>query len=50
MDDPKSDEVIPRKAYEAPRIEESARFETLALACAQAAGTICEYDGDPMNS
>jgi len=41
-----------RRAYESPRIEETAKFETLAAGCgfSSGGGFGCEVAGTPMNS
>lgn len=41
-----------RRTYEAPRIEESTKFETLAAGCgfSSGGGFGCEVMGTPMNS
>ena len=35
----------PKKPYEAPKVEESAKFETLALQCGQSEPGFCELFG-----
>ncbi len=54
MEQPKSPsggESRRRRAYEPPAIEETASFETLALACGKTVGDgSCPYNGGTQNS